>query len=97
VTVPADLREDWPARLAAAGFAPAGPATWLAEGLTIYLTAGEAERLFGMVGDLSVPGGQLAFEHDPAGLDTMTAAAGRPATAAAGAGRRWATMPPPAR
>ena len=28
-----------------------------------------------MVGDLSVPGGQLAFEHDPAGLDTMTAAA----------------------
>ena len=75
VTVPADLREDWPARLAAAGFGPAEPATWLAEGLTIYLTAGEAERMFGMVGDLSVPGGRLAFEHDPAGLDTMTAAA----------------------
>jgi methyltransferase (TIGR00027 family) len=75
VTVPADLREDWAAGLTAAGFAPAEPATWLAEGLAIYLTAGEAERLFGMVGDLSVPGGQLAFEHDPAGLDTMTATA----------------------
>ena len=63
------------ARLAAAGFAPGEPATWLAEGLIIYLTAGEAERLLGMVGDLSVPGGRLAFEHDPAGLDTMMAAA----------------------
>jgi hypothetical protein len=28
-----------------------------------------------MVGDLSVLGGRLAFEHDPAGLDTMTARA----------------------
>jgi methyltransferase (TIGR00027 family) len=75
VTVPADLREDWPVRLTAAGFDPAEPATWLAEGLIIYLTAGEAGRLFSMVGDLSVPGGRLAFEHDPAGLDTMTARA----------------------
>jgi methyltransferase (TIGR00027 family) len=75
VTVPADLREDWPARLTAAGFGPAEPATWLAEGLIIYLTAGEAGRLFSTVGDLSVPGGRLAFEHDPAGLDAMTARA----------------------
>ena len=62
-------------RLTAAGFGPAEPATRLAEGLIIYLTAGEAGRLFSMVGDLSVPGGRLAFEHDPAGLDTMTARA----------------------
>jgi len=75
VTVPADLREDWPARLTAAGFGPAEPATWLAEGLIIYLTAGEAGRLFSTVGDLSVPGGRLAFEHDPGGLDAMTARA----------------------
>ena len=75
VTVPADLREDWPARLTVAGFGPARPATWLAEGLTIYLAAGDAERLFGMVSDLSAPGSQLAFEHDPGGLDTMTATA----------------------
>ena len=75
VTVPADLREDWPARLTAAGFGPTEPATWLAEGLIIYLTAAEAGRLFSTVGDLSVPGGRLAFEHDPAGLDAMTARA----------------------
>ena len=75
VTVPADLRGDWPARLAAAGFGPDRPATWLAEGLAIYLTAAEAGRLFSMVSDLSAPGSQLALEHDPAGLDTMTATA----------------------
>ena len=75
VTVRADLREDWPARLAAAGFGPARPATWLAEGLTIYLAAGEAERLFSMVSDQSAPGSRLAFEHDPGGLDEMMATA----------------------
>jgi methyltransferase (TIGR00027 family) len=75
VTVPADLREDWPARLTAAGFGPGRPATWLAEGLIIYLTAGEAERMLSMVSDLSAPGGRLAFEHDPAGTDRLTTGA----------------------
>ena len=75
VTVPADLREDWPARLAVAGFGPGRPATWLAEGLIIYLTAGEAERMLSMVSDLSAPGGRLAFEHDPAGTDRLTTGA----------------------
>ena len=75
VTVPADLREDWPARLTAAGFGPGRPATWLAEGLIIYLTAGEAGRMLSMVSDLSVPGGRLAFEHDPAGADRLTTGA----------------------
>jgi methyltransferase (TIGR00027 family) len=75
VTVPADLRGDWAAELVAAGFDRAQPAAWLAEGLIIYLTAGEAGRLLGAVGGLSVPGGQLAFEHNPAGTDTVTARA----------------------
>jgi len=75
VTVPADLRGDWPARLAAAGFGPARTATWLAEGLIIYLTAGEAGRLLGQVSGLSAPGSRLAFEHDPAGTDRLTATA----------------------
>jgi len=75
VTVPADLRGDWPARLAAAGFGSARTATWLAEGLIIYLTAGEAGRLLGQVGGLSAPGSRLAFEHDPAGTDRLTATA----------------------
>jgi len=75
VAVPADLRGDWPARLAAAGLDRTRPAVWLAEGLIIYLTAGEAERLLSEVGYLSPPGGRLAFEHNPAGPGTLTARA----------------------
>jgi methyltransferase (TIGR00027 family) len=75
VTVAADLRGDWAAELVAAGFDRARPAAWLAEGLIIYLTAAEAGRLLGTVGDLSGPGGQLAFEHSPAGADAVTARA----------------------
>jgi len=75
VTVPADLRGDWPARLAAAGYGRAQMATWLAEGLIIYLTADEAGRLLSHVGDLSAPGSRLAFEHDPAGTGRLTAMA----------------------
>jgi len=75
VTVAADLRGDWAAELVAAGFDHARPAAWLAEGLIIYLTAGEAGRLLGAVGDLSTADGQLAFEHNPAGADAVAARA----------------------
>jgi methyltransferase (TIGR00027 family) len=75
VTVAADLRGDWAAELVAAGFDRARPAAWLAEGLIIYLTAGEAGRLLSVVSELSSPGGQLAFEHHPAGADAATARA----------------------
>jgi methyltransferase (TIGR00027 family) len=61
--IPADLRGPWPARLAAAGFDPAARTAWLAEGLLLYLTAGEAARLLTGIGELSAPGGQLSFEH----------------------------------
>ncbi|MEW9556023.1 SAM-dependent methyltransferase [Nonomuraea sp. NPDC050783] len=64
VPVPADLREDWPAALRAAGHDPAVPSAWLVEGLLIYLTAAEAGELLARVGDLSAPGSSLAFEHD---------------------------------
>ncbi len=63
VVLPADLREDWPATLATAGFQPTRPTAWLAEGLLIYLSAEEAARLLTAVGELSAPGSQLAFEH----------------------------------
>ncbi|NUP76812.1 MAG: SAM-dependent methyltransferase [Nonomuraea sp.] len=66
VAVPVDLREAWPAALRAAGFDPARPTAWLAEGLLIYLGAEEAGRLLDEVGALSAPGSTLAFEHDPA-------------------------------
>jgi methyltransferase (TIGR00027 family) len=61
--VAADLRADWPERLVAAGFEPGRRAAWLAEGLLIYLTAGEVAELFGAVGRLSAPGGELACEQ----------------------------------
>jgi methyltransferase (TIGR00027 family) len=58
-----DLRGDWPAELTRAGFEPAEPTAWLAEGLLIYLSAAEAARLLAAVGELSAPGSQLALEH----------------------------------
>jgi methyltransferase (TIGR00027 family) len=62
-TVAADLRDDWPGRLVAAGFQPERPAAWLAEGLLVYLTAAEVTELFDAVGRLSAPGSQLGFEQ----------------------------------
>jgi methyltransferase (TIGR00027 family) len=61
--LPVDLRESWTDELVAAGFDPAVPTAWLAEGLLLYLTADEAARLLTRVGELSAPGSQLACEH----------------------------------
>ncbi|HEY2448538.1 MAG TPA: class I SAM-dependent methyltransferase [Mycobacterium sp.] len=61
-TVPIDLREDWPAALAGAGFDRAQPTAWLAEGLLPYLPAEAQDRLFEMLTELSVPGSQVAVE-----------------------------------
>jgi methyltransferase (TIGR00027 family) len=66
VTVPADLGQDWTARLGEAGFERCRRTAWLAEGVLLYLTAGEAGRLLSRVTALSAPGSQLAFEHSPA-------------------------------
>jgi methyltransferase (TIGR00027 family) len=62
--VPADLRADWPSRLRAAGFEPTRLTTWVAEGLLVYLSKVDAERLLTSVRDLSVSGSQLSFEYD---------------------------------
>ncbi|MCK2218925.1 SAM-dependent methyltransferase [Actinomadura sp. ATCC 31491] len=75
VPVPVDLREDWPAALRAAGFDPAVPAAWLAEGLLIYLSAAEAGELLTRIGALAAPGSSLAFEHDAGGAARLMAAA----------------------
>ncbi|MDT3396291.1 SAM-dependent methyltransferase [Streptomyces sp. B1866] len=71
--VPADLREDWPAALVAAGFRPDAPTAWLAEGLLAYLSAEEAERLLTGVGSLSAPGSRLSFEHIERGREEAVA------------------------
>jgi methyltransferase (TIGR00027 family) len=60
--VPVDLRDDWPAALATAGFDRTQPTAWLAEGLLPYLPSDAADRLFGMFTALSAPGSQVAIE-----------------------------------
>jgi methyltransferase (TIGR00027 family) len=60
--VPIDLRYDWPAALAAAGFDASVPTAWLAEGLLMYLPADAQDRLFAQITDLSAPGSRVAAE-----------------------------------
>jgi methyltransferase (TIGR00027 family) len=58
-----DLRTDWAGRLTGAGFDPAAPTAWLAEGLLVYLTVDAAAGLLTSVGELSAPGSRLACER----------------------------------
>jgi methyltransferase (TIGR00027 family) len=60
--VPVDLRDDWPAALAAAGFDHTQPTAWLAEGLLPYLPNDAQDRLFAMFTALSAPDSQVAIE-----------------------------------
>ncbi|OBB68634.1 class I SAM-dependent methyltransferase [Mycobacterium sp. 852014-50255_SCH5639931] len=60
--VPVDLRDDWPAALAAAGFDRTRPTAWLAEGLLPYLPSDAQDRLFEMFTALSAPGSRVAIE-----------------------------------
>ena len=57
-----DLRQDWPAALAAAGFDRASPTAWLAEGLLMYLPAEAQDRLFAQITELSAPGSRVSAE-----------------------------------
>lgn len=60
-----DLRDDWPAALRAAGFDPAAPTAWSAEGLLVYLPPDAQDRLFDDITALSAPGSRLATEYHP--------------------------------
>jgi len=60
--VSVDLRDDWPAALTAAGFDPARPTAWLAEGLLPYLPSDAQDRLFELFTALSAPGSRVAVE-----------------------------------
>ncbi|MFF0222771.1 class I SAM-dependent methyltransferase [Streptomyces sp. NPDC004629] len=63
VTIAADLRRDeWPHALLEAGFDPARPTAWLAEGLLLYLPAAAERRLIAAVTTLSAPGSSLVYE-----------------------------------
>jgi methyltransferase (TIGR00027 family) len=63
--VPIDLRDDWPAALQAAGFDPAAPTAWSAEGLLGYLPPEAQDRLLDTVTALSAPGSRFATESTP--------------------------------
>jgi methyltransferase (TIGR00027 family) len=62
VPVAVDLRDDWPAALIAAGFDPAQPTAWLAEGLLPYLPGDAQDRLFDLVTANSAAGSRIAVE-----------------------------------
>lgn len=62
VTVPVDLRDDWVSALTDAGFDPAAPSVWLAEGLLFYLPSAAETNLIDTVDRLSTRGSALAFE-----------------------------------
>jgi methyltransferase (TIGR00027 family) len=62
-TVAIDLRDDWPAALAAAGLDTRQPTAWSAEGLLVYLPPDAQDRLFDNIAALSAPGSRIATEH----------------------------------
>ncbi|MFE7130737.1 SAM-dependent methyltransferase [Streptomyces sp. NPDC057638] len=61
--VRADLRDDWPCLLLAAGLDPSRPTAWLIEGLMMYLDPDDNDLLLHRVGTLAAPGSRLALEH----------------------------------
>src|SRR5204862_526631 len=63
VAVGIDLSGDWPRALCTAGFDPAIPTVWIAEGLLQYLSAAYEHRLLGRVDHLSATGSLVAIER----------------------------------
>ncbi|MGO4203135.1 SAM-dependent methyltransferase [Rhodococcus sp. TAF43] len=59
VTVPIDLRDDWPAALRGAGFGPDVPTAWILEGLLAYLPEDGVDALMRHVGELSGAGSAI--------------------------------------
>jgi methyltransferase (TIGR00027 family) len=61
--IAADLRQDWAAALLAADFHPGEPTAWLAEGILMYLTPADGDKLLTTLGTITAPGSRLAIEH----------------------------------
>ncbi|MFC7545971.1 class I SAM-dependent methyltransferase [Plantactinospora sp. GCM10030261] len=60
--VPANLGDDWPAALLAAGFDPERPSVWFAEGVFFYLPEELAGQVLADVARLSAPGSRIAID-----------------------------------
>ncbi len=58
-----DLRQDWPAALRQAGFDPAQPTAWSAEGLLAFLPPEAQDRLLDDISALSAPGSGFTAEN----------------------------------
>ncbi|MHA6763388.1 class I SAM-dependent methyltransferase [Streptacidiphilus sp. PAMC 29251] len=82
ITVPVDLREDWPGALAGAGHDRTRPTVWIAEGLLIYLPEEAVERLLGLIGEQSAPGSRLGLTLGSPGVLKRFAADAGAGTAA---------------
>ncbi len=68
-TVAVDLRDDWVSALRAAGFDPAAPTAWIAEGLFGYLPPEAQDRLLELITENSAPGSRVAAEAVPSTAD----------------------------
>ncbi|MEU2021314.1 class I SAM-dependent methyltransferase [Streptomyces sp. NPDC016469] len=82
ITVAVDLREGWPAALAAAGHDPAAPTVWIAEGLLIYLPEEAVELLLARIGALSVAGSWMGLTLGARGVVERFGASAEPGSAA---------------
>lgn len=82
ITVPVDLREDWPRALAAAGHDPAAPTVWIAEGLLIYLPEDAVELLLARIGAQSAPGSRMGLTLGSRGVIERFGADAAPGSAA---------------
>jgi methyltransferase (TIGR00027 family) len=80
-TVAVDLRDDWPAALAEAGFDATAPTAWLAEGLLVYLPPEAQDRLFDQITAQSAAGSAVATEYAPGIIDFDAAKAREMSTA----------------
>jgi methyltransferase (TIGR00027 family) len=61
IDVPIDLRQDWPTALRQAGFDPAAPTAWSAEGLLRYLPSRAQDLLFERIHGNSAVGSRIVF------------------------------------
>ncbi|MFI7340863.1 class I SAM-dependent methyltransferase [Streptomyces sp. NPDC050085] len=82
IPVAVDLREDWPAALAAAGHDLTVPTVWIAEGLLIYLPEDAVDLLLARIGAQSVPGSRMGLTLGSRGVIERFGADAAPGSAA---------------
>ena len=82
ITVAVDLRDDWPAALAAAGHDQALPTVWIAEGLLIYLPEDAVDLLLARISAQSAAGSHMGLTLGSRGVIERFGADAGPGSAA---------------